>query len=89
MVGQGRTGQGRYRPSGSYGSLGLIWGMVGTTDFKSWCCSNDMHIHKHETLLIMLGSRQNLSINDLLQIILDNELIKNVENQKLLGIIID
>ena len=39
---------------------------------------------------MMFGSGQILSTNDLLiYIILDNELIKNVENQKLLGIIID
>ena len=48
-----------------------------------------MHIHQRKTSLMMLGSRHNLSANDILQIILDDELIKHVENQKLLGIIID
>ena len=48
-----------------------------------------MYIHQRKTTLMMLGSRHNLSANDILQIILDDELIKRVENQKLLGIIID
>ena len=48
-----------------------------------------MHIHQRKTSLMMLGSRHNLSANDRLQIIFDDELIKHVENQKLLGIIID
>ena len=38
---------------------------------------------------MMLGSRYNVSANDMLQIIADGELLKNVEHQKLLGIIID
>ena len=61
----------------------------GTSDYKSWCCSNGMHIHQRKTSLMMLGSRHNLSANDILQIILDDELIQRVENQKLLGVIID
>ena len=48
-----------------------------------------MHIHQRKTTLMMRGSRHNLSANDILQITLDDELIKHVENQKLLGIIID
>ena len=45
----------------------------GTSDYKSWCCSNGMHIHQRKTSLMMLGSRHNLSANDILQIILDDE----------------
>ena len=36
-----------------------------------------------------IGSRQNLSNYDELNIAIDNEDISNVDNQKLLGIIID
>ena len=61
----------------------------GTTKYMHWCCSNDMHIHIRKTSSMILGSRYNVSANDMLQIIADGKLLKNVEHQKLLGIIID
>ena len=48
-----------------------------------------MHIHIRKTSSMILGSRYSVSSNDMLQIIADGELLKNVEHQKLLGIIID
>ena len=54
-----------------------------------WCCSNEIHIHIRKTSSMILGSRYNVSANDMLQIIADGKLLKNVEHQKGLGIIID
>ena len=60
----------------------------GTDDFKNWCSSNHMFIHIGKTSLMTAGSRQNVGhIN--IEVFIDGEIIKKVENQKLLGIIID
>ena len=47
-----------------------------------------MRIHLKKTSVMTVGFRQALTKIDSLKILLDNELIKSVENQKLLGIII-
>lgn len=39
----------------------------GTTNYMCWCCSNGIHIHTRKTTSMMLGSRYNLSANDMLQ----------------------
>ena len=62
---------------------------MGSDNFKDWCLKNDMRIHLKKTSVMTVGSRQALTKIDSLKILLDNELIKSVENQKLLGIIID
>ena len=60
-----------------------------TDDFKNWCSSNHMFIHIGKTSLMTAhDSRQNIGhIN--IEVFIDGEIIKEVENQKLLEIIID
>ena len=48
-----------------------------------------MHICIRKTSSMILDSRYNVSANDMLQIIADGKLLKNVEHHRLLGIIID
>ena len=48
-----------------------------------------MFVNLTKTSSMSLGSRQNLSNSDDLFIIIDDDDISNVDNQKLLGIIID
>ena len=48
-----------------------------------------MYVHVGKTSVMFIGTRQNLSMVDLIQINIDNEIIKEVENQKLLGITTD
>ena len=60
-----------------------------STDFKFWCIVHKMFVNLTKTSSISIGSRQNLSNYDELNITIDNEDISNVDNQKLLGIIID
>ena len=61
---------------------------TGTDDFKNWCLSNHMFIHIGKTSLMTAGSRQTVG-NISMEIFIDGEIIKEVENQKLLGVIID
>ena len=60
-----------------------------STDFKSWCILHKMFVNLTKTSSMSIGSRQNLSKSDDLFIIIDDDDISNVDNQKLLGIIID
>ena len=62
---------------------------MGAQDFKSWCLSHKMFIHTGKTSIMLTGARQTLLHTDLIAIYLDNELLKLVDNQKLLGITID
>ena len=62
---------------------------VSATNFKSWCLQHKMFVHLAKTSFMNIGSRQNLLNIDNINIIIDNENISGVENQKLLGIIID
>ena len=48
-----------------------------------------MFVNLAKTSSMSIGSRQNLSNSDDLFIIIDGDDISNVDNQKLLGIIID
>ena len=48
-----------------------------------------MFIHIGKTSIMLSGTRQTLQSNDPKAIYLDNELIKSVENQKLVGVTID
>ena len=58
-----------------------------STDFKFWCIVHKMFVNLTKTSSMSIGSRQNLSNYDELNITIDNEDISNVDNQKLLGII--
>ena len=60
-----------------------------STDFKFWCIVHKMFVNLTKTSSMSIGSRQNLSKYEELNIRIDNEDISNVDNQKLLGIIID
>ena len=62
---------------------------VSATNFKSWCLQHKMFVHLAKTSFMNIGTRQNLLNIDNINIIIDNENISGVENQKLLGIIID
>ena len=58
-------------------------------DFRSWCILHKMFVNLTKTSYMTIGTRQNLStINDI-NIIIDDEHISNVDNQTLLEIIID
>ena len=59
-----------------------------TYDFKNSCLSNHVFIHIGKTSLMTAGSRQNIQ-NINMESFIDGEIIKEVKNQKLLGIIID
>ena len=48
-----------------------------------------MHVHVGKTSVMLIGICPNFSMVDLMQIYIDNEIIKNVENQKLLGVTTD
>ena len=50
---------------------------------------NDMYVNIPKTSVMSIGTRQNLLNSDLIQIYLNDELLRNTETQKLLGIIID
>lgn len=61
----------------------------GAQDFKHWCILHKMFVHTGKTSAMLIGSRNKLANSETLQIYIDNELIKNVDTQKLLGITID
>ena len=54
---------------------------MGSDNFKDWCFKNDMRIHLKKTSVMTVGSRHALTKIDSLNILLDNELIKSVDNQ--------
>ena len=61
---------------------------TGIDDFKNCCVSNHLFIHIGKTSLMTAGSLQTVG-NISMEIAIDGEIIKEVENQKLLGVIID
>lgn len=61
----------------------------GASGFIDWCLSNDMYVNIPKTVYMTLGSRQNLSRIEQIELFLENEIIQNVKQQKLLGVIID
>ena len=62
---------------------------IDTDDFKNWYLSNNMFIHVGKTSVTTVGSRHNVANLDVMEICIDNEIIKEVENRKPLGVIID
>ena len=60
-----------------------------SNDFKTYCIQNKMYVHAGKTSLMIIGSRQNISRVEQLEIYIDNEIIKQVDTQKLLGVVID
>ena len=61
----------------------------GTCKFKSYCVVNKLSMNLPNTSLMILGTRQNLAHNNKIEVYLDNQLIENVQKQKLLGVIVD
>ena len=61
----------------------------GSNCFLNWCLSNNMHVHLQKTSIMWIGTWQNLLHMESLDIYLENEIIKQVDTQKLLGIIIN
>ena len=62
---------------------------TSATDFKNWCLRNDMIVNIVKTSTMTAGTRQILNHNDALEIYMDGELLRAVDNQKLLGVVID
>ena len=62
---------------------------TSATDFKTWCLRNDMIVNIVKTSTMTAGTRQILNHNDALETYMDGELLRAVDNQKLLGVIID
>ena len=61
---------------------------AGTDDFKNWCLSNLMFIHIIKTSFMTAGSRQTVGTISM-EIFIDGEIRKEVQNQRLLEVIID
>ena len=61
----------------------------GSDNFENWCSKNDMLVHLKKTCCMSIGTRQLLAKIDSLDLHINNEQIKAVDSQKLLGIIID
>ena len=61
----------------------------GSNGFLNWCLSNNMHVPLQKTSIMWIGNWQNLLHMESHDIYLENEIIKQVDIQKLLGIIID
>ena len=61
----------------------------GANGSISWCISNNMFINILKTVYMMLGSRQHFMRADQITLYIENEMIKNADHQKLLGIIIN
>ena len=68
-------------------SLSLNYKPVGMI-LKNWCLSNHMFIHIGKTSLMTAGSRRTVG-NISMEIFINGEIVKEVENQKLFGVIID
>ncbi|MCU7800963.1 MAG: reverse transcriptase family protein [gamma proteobacterium symbiont of Lucinoma myriamae] len=62
---------------------------VGANGFKNWCRTNKMYIHLQKTMQMTIGTRRNLTRTEQIKVYLDNDLIQTVNDQKLLGVIID
>ena len=61
----------------------------GANGFIAWCISNNMFNNILKIVYMMLGSRQQLMHADLITLNIENEMIKNADHQKPLGLIID
>ena len=65
----------------------------GSEGFKTWCLSIGMYInigiYSFKTSVMTVGSRSKLSHTKFIRIFLHGELVKEVDKQKLLGVIID
>lgn len=62
---------------------------AGACNFKNYCVKNKMSVNANKTDLMILGTRQNLALNNKIEVYLDNQLIETVKNHKLLGVLID
>ena len=60
---------------------------IGTDDFKNWCLSNNIFIHIGKTSVMTVGSRQNVTNLDVMEICIDNEIIKEVETKNFLALL--
>ena len=61
----------------------------GSEGFKTWCLTNGMYINIGKTSVMTIGTRSKLSHAESIRIFLRDELVKEVDYQKLLGVIID
>ena len=61
----------------------------GASGFKCWCMSNEMYINISKTTCMTLGSRQTLNHNEAIEIYIESQLIQSVEQQNLLGVVIN
>ena len=56
---------------------------TSATDFKNWCVRNDMIVNIVKKSTMTAGTRQIFNHNDALEIYMDGELLRAVDNQKL------
>ena len=59
-------------------------------NIENWCNENGMRLNPKKCKSMVIGSRQKLAnIDDNLNILISNEIVENVQTEKLLGIVID
>ena len=58
-------------------------------DFHTWCIDNDMYVNILKPPVVPIGTGQNLLNSDLIQIYVNDEVLRTTDTQKLLGVIID
>ena len=51
------------------------------TDFHTWCIDNDMYVNIPKTSVMSIGTRQNLLNSDLIQIYINDELLRTTDAQ--------
>ena len=60
---------------------------VAPTSFKTFCMQNKMYVHVGKTSFMLIDTRQNISLEESIKTVyVDNEIIKEMENQALLGV---
>ena len=57
---------------------------VASTDFKTYCIQNKMYAYVGKTSFMLIFARQNLSLVESVQIYVDNEILKEIDNQNFL-----
>ena len=67
----------------------LLQFLFGALRVKTWCYSNGMHINIGKKSVMKISSCSKLSLAESIELFLHDELVKEVDNQKLRGVIID
>ena len=59
------------------------------TDLQTWCIDNEMYVNIPKTSVMSIGTRHNFLNSDMIQMYINDELLRITDTQKLLGVIID